>query len=431
MSEQGRYCQWVLGVFCLLLLGSLFGCGSDREVAEGEKIEVFFPSSSLAVDPLLEGVAVFLPRAEENSVWPLNKGNLKVVSWDGDISPTWKVKLGAPQGVAHFTVPPLISEGKVYVLDGQWVLHVLDLKTGKRLWKKSLLTRKEDESLVFSGGISKEEDILYVSTGLGDLFALTEEGETIWVYKDTTPVRSAPVIGETMVVIALISGKTLALDKKTGEKQWTNLAPVKPLMFYPQKFPVFAEGVFLVPASSSHLLALEEKTGNLLWSTPVAGERSLKTELEQIANVVGMPVVERDKVFVLGNRHVVMALDILSGIPRWSLDIGSYYGPWYAGNTLFFVTEENQLVALSSEGKVRWVSQIPLQEGKTRLIWMGPVLVDSKLFLLSHMGSLLVVDGQNGKILQEHELTSSVYLAPMFAEGKMLVINNRGYVLCW
>lgn len=83
---------------------------------------------------------------------------------------------------------PTVFGGRVHVLSREGVLHVLDLTTGKRIWKKSLLTDLEGRRPVYGYSQSPlvEDGVVYLDVG-------APEGAT---------------------------GSTVALDAVTGDVRW-------------------------------------------------------------------------------------------------------------------------------------------------------------------------------------------------------------------
>ena len=59
----------------------------------------------------------------------------------------------------------------------------------------------------------------------------------------------------------------------------------------------------------------------------------------------------------------MVALELNTGQRHWELNIAGIATPWVAGEWVFVVTDEAQLVALArSSGKIRWINQLPRYE---------------------------------------------------------------------
>ena len=79
------------------------------------------------------------------------------------------------------------------------------------------------------------------------------------------------------------------------------------------------------------------------------------------------------------------AINLNTGDRLWSRDIGGIQTPWAAGDYVYVLTTDEQLICLTrKEGKVRWIHQLPHCEDPkttraTPIVWAGPVLVSDRL----------------------------------------------------
>ena len=54
------------------------------------------------------------------------------------------------------------------------------------------------------------------------------------------------------------------------------------------------------------------------------------------------------------------AIDVLDGDRVWEQDIGSSHGAWVAGDYVYVLSNDNELLCLTrNDGKVRWLRQLP------------------------------------------------------------------------
>jgi outer membrane protein assembly factor BamB len=61
--------------------------------------------------------------------------------------------------------------------------------------------------------------------------------------------------------------------------------------------------------------------------------------------------------------------------------------------------------------------------------WSGPVLAGSKLWLTSNKGQLVAVDAATGKVENQQDLGSPIYIAPVVAAGRMYVLTDKARLI--
>jgi outer membrane protein assembly factor BamB len=139
---------------------------------------------------------------------------------------------------------------------------------------------------------------------------------------------------------------------------------------------------------------------------------------------------------VIGHGGRIVAIDLASGQRAWERNLGGVQTPVVAGEFLFAVTTEAELVALTrGDGKIRWVTRLERYENPKKksgaIEWAGPVLAGDKLWLVSSAGRMVEADPRTGKILAEHKLGGPAYLPPVVANMILYVLRDDGRVLAF
>src|SRR5690606_24108716 len=119
------------------------------------------------------------------------------------------------------------------------------------------------------------------------------------------------------------------------------------------------------------------------WSENLAAYRRT-TGLAGLADIRGLPVIDKGVVIAISFGGLMTAIDERTGDPIWQREFGGSETPWVAGNHVFVLSSENELVAMGRDnGVIRWVTQLPRygNEDKRRdpLYWTGPVLAGGRL----------------------------------------------------
>ncbi len=85
----------------------------------------------------------------------------------------------------------------------------------------------------------------------------------------------------------------------------------------------------------------------------------------------------------------MVSLDLRTGRRLWEREIASAETPWVAGDWLFVLNTDGQLVAIyRQDGTVAWVTQLDRVRGHGEaadpIRWVGPVLAGDRLVVGRH-----------------------------------------------
>ena len=189
-------------------------------------------------------------------------------------------------------------------------------------------------------------------------------------------------------------------------------------------------GEFVIaPYTSGELYALRVQNGRPAWNDMLTRSHGI-TALSEIDDISGRPVVDRDLVFAISHSGVMAAIQLGSGDRQWERDIGGIETPWLAGNYVYVVTLQSQLMCLTrKEGKVKWIHQLPRwtdPEDTTSdpIVWSGPVLVSDRLVVVSSDSYAESISPYTGELLGRMEIPSQTYIAPVVANDTLYILTN-------
>lgn len=420
--------------------GALAGCGrggwfGEREGPrlEGQRIPVLLAGEGTAADPRLAELQVRLPPPVRNPDWPLYGGEVGNAPGhpDGPSTATlaWRVGIGAgASGSARLLGPPVVAQGMVYAVDGAATVTAVAAGDGRRLWTWRTREARLDDR-VSGGAVGFAEGRLYATLAHGEVVALPGGGgEPIWRVTLRAPLRTAPTIARGVVLVRTADNQLVALDAATGQLRWRHAGTVETAALLGGAPPAVRGGTVVVAYASGEVAALALDTGRPLWTEIVARPRRTLA-LGTILDITGAPVIDRDRVFVAGNGGETVALDLSRGERIWEVPVGSSNAPWVAGDFLFLISDQGELLCLLRQGgRVRWVSRLEGEGasggGRERIVWAGPTLAGGQLWLAGSSGDLLSIAPESGAVTSRTRLGSRVSQPPVAAGGTLYLLTD-------
>lgn len=442
--QQHGFGRLSLPALVVALAGGLMlsGCEGDggKKKLTGERISVLQNTSRVTPDPTLASLAVAVPPAVANVEWPQGGGfpdhAMGNLALPGTLERKWRSSIGSGSGRLRLVSPPIVSEGHIFALDSRSRLTALTEADGKEVWQTDL--KPEDtRGSSFGGGIAIEQGVLYAATGYAELMALNPaNGKIIWRKHIPAPARGGPTVVKGRVVAQTIDNQTVAVVARTGDPEWNHSGILEPAGLVGSVSPAANANAVVAPYSSGEVTALRVENGRPLWQDNLATIRR-GAALSGIADIRGMPVIDRGLVIVVSHSGRTVAIDERTGARVWDAEVGGVNTPCPAGEFIFVLTNDNELVALQrTTGRVRWAKTLdrfedPEDKKSAPVVWSGPVLAGDRLWVVGSNEQMLGLSPADGRVMSTIELPAPGFIAPVVANGTLYVLTDDGDLVAY
>lgn len=412
--------------------GSWLG-GSTEKPLPGERIEILTRDVALKPDARLEDLDVTIPRPEANDDWPQSGGMpnhaMHHLAAPGNLERQWTASIGeGSDDDGQLLAQPVIADGKVYTMDIEAEVRAFDAASGDRIWDVDLKGDRDLEGIL-GGGLAYNRGKLYATTGFADVIAMdARSGKELWRKTMTAPIRAAPTVWDGRVFVVTVTNETFALSADDGRQLWTHSGLTEVAGLVGAASPAVDSGVVVVPYTSGEVAALRVENGRMVWTESLAALRR-SDAVSAIAHIRGRPVIDRGIVYIVGHSNRTVAVDLRTGTRLWELPIGGLEGPWVAGDFIYVVTRDGELVCLTRRGgRVRWVAQLPRfedpEEHSGPILWSGPVLAGDRLIIASTEEEVWSVSPYTGKVLGRVDVPGKVLIAPAVARETLYLLTD-------
>ncbi len=434
-----------------LLLG-LAGCGSVNELfkgesdgppLEGKRETVIVQTDPLEKDESLAGGAVQIPGAHGNADWaqpggvPSNApGHLSAGT---SLQKVWRVNAGSGSSShGRLTASPIIYQGRIYVLDTRARVSAFNARSGGKRWSVAPGPKGESSSSGFGGGLAADGGRLFATTGFGTAVALDpQSGARVWTKKLSSPVRAAPAALNGKVYFVTTDNWLFALNASDGEVAWDFRRYAESAGVLGSPSPAIAAGKVVAPYSSGEIIAFNAADGKPAWADSFSRTQRL-SPVARLGAISGRPVIDGNLVFAISHSGRMGAVNLKTGQRVWARNIGGTETPWVAGNTVFVVSLQGVVYALTRDnGKVRWYTDLNKKpEGakkrkskKSPPSWSGPVLAGGRLILVSSDGQLAALSPTSGQVIGRRGLGGRYLIPPVVAGGMVYLLSNAAHLI--
>ena len=442
-----------IAIMALAMATALSGCATinrfshhdDGPVAvasQGQRISIVAFDQKLTPSKSLKGVGYYLPPVQPVANWPVAGGPSDGPVQNADAAKSftiaWSRSIGQPTKNETEVLAAPVSDGHlIYTLDGQARVSAFDVNSGNQVWSRDLDPHFKRDKVGFGGGLAVDNGKLYVTSGYRFIKALdANTGAEIWSKNVDTPLHSAPVVGNGLVFVTDVDNQIFAFDQASGEMDWTYQAIAEPARILKASSPIVSDGMIYAPFSSGEVVAINIK-GEPTWDQVLA-QSSRTNALSEIRDIAGRPVLFNGVVFAASHAGVFQAMDAKTGDPKWHISADSINTPWVAGDVVFLVTLQGELICVNRDsGQIYWLKDEntgyvkngktmfgnPKKIGKTP-IWSGPVMASSRLVMVNSLNEAVAFDPKTGAKMQTLKLPGAAYIAPVPVGDKLFVVTD-------
>lgn len=407
----------------------------DEELLPGERVSILSLDRGLEADPEIADLRVTLPPAQANAEWPTaggtNAHSMGHVALGSGLQRAWVADVGEESDdEGKILSQPVIANGRVYTMDSRALVTAFDASSGQPVWRNDLVPEDEEDGY-FGGGIAVADGKVFVTTGFAKVFALdVNGGGVLWEGQVPAPMRAAPTVADGRVYAVSLDNAVYAFNAEDGAELWQHVGFQELAGLVGAASPAVSGSTVVAPYSSGEIFALLAENGRELWSDNLA-TRDRTDQASDLADIRAMPVIDGDRVFAISHSGRMAAVDLRRGLRAWDIKLGGKEMPWVAGDFIYTVTKDAQLVALTrNQGRIRWVHNLERWEDpedrEDPITWVGPILAGDRLIVASSTGVALSLSPYDGEPMGSTQLPGPVSVPPAVANGVLYFVTDGG-----
>lgn len=403
----------------------------------GSRVSILGTERDTEVDASLADIAVTLPPATVNEAWAQPGGNASKspghVALGQNLTRIWTADVTGANPRARLAASPVMSDGRVYVVDTTARVTAFDANTGAQIWSNALDVDRDGKPSRYGGGVSATNSNVFATNGVGDVVALAADtGALVWKKRPAGPLRGAPTLSNGNLYVMTQDNQIYALRQSDGEPQWKEAGPVAASGIFGVGAPAAAQGTVIAGYSSGELAAYRYENGRSLWNDTLS-RTAMSTSVSTLTDIDADPVIDRGRVFALGKGGRMASYELVTGQRIWEINIAGISTPVTAGEWVFVMTDEARLLSVArSSGKIRWISKLQryrnAKKKKGPISWYGPILAGDRLIIANSRGAIWAVAPENGTATEVANLKSELSLPPIVANNTLYILDDSGRI---
>jgi outer membrane protein assembly factor BamB len=234
-------------------------------------------------------------------------------------------------------------------------------------------------------------------------------------------VSGPPSAADAIVVVWSIDGRIFGLSAADGSRKWVYQRTTPPLTVRRFAGGIVSRGGLFTGTPGGKLLAIDPANGNLGWEANVTTPKGA-TELERLADVTSLPVLDERQVCAAAYLGRVACFDAQRGTLTWSRDFGSLGGLALDNRYIYLTDDKGAVQALDkSTGASLWK-----QDKLGQRYPSGPVLVGDYLGVVDTEGYLHLLDRNDGSLVGRLATDGKAPVSQPVAAGDAAIWQSAG-----
>ena len=348
----------------------------------------------------------------------------------------WSVDIGQGSTKSNpLTAQPIIANGRIYALDTKGYLAAFDVTNGKKIWTVFVGNKREGDAVI-GGGMAVANGILFVTNGFADVRALSaENGREVWHSVIPGPARAAPTFANGRVYATTIDSRVVALDANDGKQIWLYRGVGTNAGLLGAAAPAVDNMIVAGAFSSGDIVALRIENGSSAWTDNLAPLSNVGG-VDGITDIHALPILDHGAVIVMSYAGRMAVIDARSGERIWQRNIGGKDTPVISGNSIFVLSKDDQLMALSRvDGTTIWTKQLAQfknpAENAGAIVYTGPVLAGGRLIVADMDGHMMIIDPQTGDQTGSFDVRSGPVVPMIIAHQTLYILDRDGTLSAW
>ncbi|MDA7642333.1 outer membrane protein assembly factor BamB [Gammaproteobacteria bacterium] len=316
---------------------------------------------------------------------------LENISNNKKIITNWDISFTGENLLGNFI--PSFAGDSIYFADSSGNIKSINSISGSINWKK--------EVSLLSTGISAGFGILIVADIDGNVIALDQNnGTELWTSNVKGEVLAPAAVDAKFIIVKTGSGELIALNKDSGEIEWSYRSKLPALTIRGSSSPVIDNNMVYATFDNGRLGVFELESGYPVWDGAISYV-SGSSELENLIDSDSSPVIEGGLVFTTSYQGNINIFDIAQKRSVWQSESSSFYSPLLLRGLIILVEANSNLKTFFSKNLEKsWGSNEYLNRSLS-----NPSSFNGFLLVGDFEGYIHIIDPLNGQTVARKKIS--------------------------
>ena len=357
-----------------------------------------------------------------------NQNDVGEMAYEGNLQKIGKYNFSKFNDFNFISPKPLFYDKNLIFYDNKGAIIFFD-ENQKTLWKKNFYNKSEKKTKPRLNFAIKNNTLI-VTDDVAKYYAINiDTGEILWTKANIVPFNSNIKINNDIFYTVDYKNILRAIAIKDGSEIW-NLKTEESLTKSNTKISIAVDKKNIYFNNSiGDITAVDIKSGQLVWQLPTQNS-NISQNAFQLSN--SELVINEDTIYFSNNKNEFYSIDTVTGLINWKTEISSNLKPVVVGKFLITISEKGYLYIIEKKsGNIVRINDLfkNYKEKKRKQIKpTGFFVALNKIYLTNNDGKLIIINGNEGNILDTVKISGGKILQPFINENNLFLISNGSII---
>ena len=357
-----------------------------------------------------------------------NQNDMGELAYEGVLEKIGKYNFSKFNDFDFINPNPLFYNKNLVFYDNKGTIIFYD-ENQKILWENNFYNKSE-KKIKPRLNFAVKNNILIVTDDVAKYYAINiDTGELLWTKTNIVPFNSNIKIKDDVFYVVDYKNILRSISIQDGSEIW-NLKTEESLTKSNTKISIVLDKKNIYFNNSiGDVTAVDIKSGQLVWQLPTQNN-NISQNAFQLSN--SELVINENTIFFSNNKNEFYSIDTTTGLINWKTEISSDLKPVVIGNLVITISEKGYLYVVDKKsGNIIRINDLykDYKDKKRKQIKpTGFFIALNKIYLTNSDGKLIIVNSNEGNILNVVKISGGKILQPFINENNLFLISNGSII---
>jgi outer membrane protein assembly factor BamB len=357
-----------------------------------------------------------------------NKNDTGELAYEGFLQKIGKYNFSKFNDFSFINSSPLFYNNNLIFYDNKGAIIFYDVNQ-KIIWKNNFYNKSE-KKIKPRLNFAIKNNILIVTDNIAKYYAINiDTGELLWTKKNIVPFNSSIKIKDDVFYVVDYKNILRSISILDGSEIW-NLKTDESLTKSNTKISIaLDEKNIYFNNSIGDITAVDIISGQLVWQLPTQNNDFFQNAF-QLSN--SKLVINESTIFFSNNKNEFYSIDTTTGLINWKTEISSDLKPVVIGKIIITVSEKGYLYIIDKKsGNIIRINDLYKNyknQKRKQIKPTGFFVALNKIYLTNSDGKLIIVNSNEGNILNIIKISGDKILQPFINENNLYLISNGSII---
>ena len=357
-----------------------------------------------------------------------NQNDTGELAYEGNLQKIGKYNFSRFNDFNFISPKPLFYNKKLIFYDNKGAITLYD-ENQKILWKNNLYNKSEKKTKPRLNFAIKNNTLIVIDDVAKYYVINIDTGELLWTKANIVPFNSNIKVNNDIFFAVDYKNTLKAISIHDGLEVW-NLKTEESLTKSNTKISIVIDKKNIYFNNSiGDITAVDIKSGQLVWQLPTQNS-NISQNAFQLSN--SELVINGDTIYFSNNKNEFYSIDTSTGLINWKAEINSDLKPVIVGTFIITISEKGYLYVIDkTSGNIIRINDLfknYKDKKRKQTKPTGFFIALNKIYLTNSDGKLIIVNGNEGNILNVVKISGGKILQPFINENNLFLISNGSII---